>query len=56
MKDKLVVYEIKKIVAEMTELCDPVFAEDRSIFIFKKKISECLTVKDVQSLVYVPLV
>lgn len=50
IQDKLIVYEIKKIIAEMTELSDPQILEDRMIFGLKKKVTSCSSIKEVEQL------
>jgi len=45
IKDKLIVFEIKKILNELTEFCDPTLSEDRNIFILKKRINCCDNIK-----------
>lgn len=37
--DKLIIYSIKKLITEMTELCNPSFNEDRAVFMLKKIIT-----------------
>lgn len=51
IQDKLVVYEIKKIVGEMTELIDPRMPEDRDLFALRKRIGGCVSIKDVEEVI-----
>ncbi len=44
-------YEIKKIVTEMTEQCDPRIAEDSKLFGLKKNVGACNNVKELEELV-----
>ncbi len=50
IQDKLVVYEIKKIVGEMTELSDFRGAEDMELFALRKRIGGCGSVKEVEEI------